>query len=122
MNTISTAPTGYPRKPWSQDEDAILKRLYPTHGVAGVQAALEAAGSPRSAKAIRDYASRALYYQGELPGHVRVRDMSWGPGDFDRILAAAKSEGVLKTVRGKTRYLVPADWADAYMKQEKGVE
>ncbi len=111
---------------WSADEDRILRRTYRRFGSAAVRVALERdLGRRRSNRAINFRAQDLGVYVDPTGGRGRVVPLAEvhpttrtkTPSAHPEAIAAAEADGVLE--RGAIHphpYLVPPEWADAYIR------
>lgn len=114
-------------RPWSEEEIKILRRTYPSSGNASTRAALKRAGYERSKDSVNARAQiEGILYQmtAERSGsYVRLVMVEPIKGDREsrvsqRALRAARRDGViLRDNVPPYAYLVPSDWADAYVER-----
>ena len=107
--------------PWTEREDAILRRAYPRTGTAGTLRNLARHGYKRTRRAVWRRANRLGLSAYEAPrGYA---PLSWLAPARGRAYAAARTkartDGVLvdQGLDSPVRWIVPEEWADAYAKE-----
>ena len=103
-----------PRRPWTPDEDEIIKRYYSIGGWRACQKYLP----HRTRKSILYKASALKIRYGDVPGYVTASALAQALDDYAvNIVRVAKPAGAVRRIRG--RALIREDWAADYIEKRR---
>ena len=103
-----------PRRPWTPDEDEIIKRYYSTGGWRACQKHLP----HRTKKSIQSRASALKIRYGDVPGYVTASALAQALDDYAvNIVRLAEPAGAVRRI--KNRVLIREDWATDYIEKRR---
>ena len=104
-------------KPWTPEEDAIIRHHYPAGGLKACKRRLP----HRSAMAIQQRANRLGLRYAELEGYINANEVAKLSGThISNVTRRAKQAGVARCLGGQSRsarVLIREDWALAYIEE-----